>query len=270
MARLIKVTWLFILVAGCRGHAPPRPSPAPAQPAMDARWDGFWRAHGVSPAPPPGFLESSEPLPEIVNLTDGALDDETVRRWIVADLRRGRGDNWSLCHLRFDVANADVFGPPGLNGTTRAISEQVDKGVVALACAAKSVDEAIAVVAVPQAVQRQIPRAFLTDFVIVTRRRSTGLEDQRTFFDGRREPIPRRHAPGTLTWQLDTGDLREDPIVGPLWYQAHGWGCDIDGRSELDGICGLLAPAGGRRRPQVPLHASDAAAAPVVAPGSAN
>ncbi|HLK94105.1 MAG TPA: hypothetical protein VKZ18_29700 [Polyangia bacterium] len=257
MARLLEMTWLSILIAGCAGHAPARPSPPPAQPAADPRWESFWRAHGVSPAPPPGFLESSDPLPATANLTDGALDDETVLRWIVADLRRGRGDEWASCHLRLDVANADVFGPPGLNGTGRGISDQLDEGVVAVACGARSVVEEVAVVAIPKAVQGRMPEARLTDFVIVTRRRSTGLGLEQTFYDGRRVALPSRHAAGALTWQLDTGNFREDPVVGALWYQADGWSCGIDGSSPLDVICGLLAPAGSRKPPPDPLRASN-------------
>jgi hypothetical protein len=248
-------SWAVVLVAGCGAHVAPPPAPNPATPPLDQPWVTYWSSRAVSPAPPRQFMEWTEPLPEIVNLTGGALDDETVRKWALADLRRGNGDSWASCHLRLDMTYANVFGPPGLNGTDRGIVQARVDGVVALDCAPGSVTEAVAVIAIPKALQHENPEAGFTDFVIVTRYRATGVAHQRTFADGHRQQIPSPRAAGDLTWQLDTGAFRDDPIVGPLWYQARGWACGVDGRTRLDRVCALLAPAG-TRPPPVPLRAS--------------
>jgi hypothetical protein len=112
---------------GCAANPPPaRPPPADRNqpPPESATWDGFWRSRGVSPAPPPDFLEPAQPLPQILNLTGDAISDEVVRRWVSANLRRGTGDQWAACHLRADVVDADVLGPPGLNGTKQSILDE--------------------------------------------------------------------------------------------------------------------------------------------------
>jgi TonB family protein len=210
-------------------------------------WDDFWRVRGVSPAPPRGFLDDlPPPLPEILNLTNGALSDATVRRWVIADLRRGKGDGWAFRHLRLDLANADVFGPPGLNGTDRSISDELAKGAVERV-PQPSVVVAAGVVAISKDVQERIPWARLTKFVIVQTFRATGTGGERVLADGRREPVPGRHPAGELSWQLDTGEFRDNPVVGELWYQARGWSCKTEGSNQLlDEICGLLGSMGER------------------------
>jgi hypothetical protein len=241
--------WAVILFSGCSAPVAPRPvSPAPV-PALDEPWIGYWRSHGVAPAPPRDFLEWVQPMPEIVNLSHGTLSDETVRQWVIADLRRGQGDLWAFCHLRLDLVYANVFGPPRLNGTDDMVLQELSKGAVALDCPSAYVTEAVGVIAIPKDIQRTVGRGLLTDYVVVTRRRSKGVGRQRVLADGTRVPLPPYHSTGELSWQLDTGGIRNDPVVGPLWYQERGWACHIDGRSPLDGICALVAPPGVDKAP---------------------
>ena len=256
MTRAHLIACAVVLQAGCGGHAAPPATATPAKAAADGPWEAYWLSRGVTPAPPRQFMEWTEPLPEMVNLTNGALDDATVRKWIAADLRRGTADNWASCHLRLDITYANVFGPPGLSGTDRGIVQARLDGVIALDCAPLGATEAVAVIAIPSAVQREISAGALTDFVIVTRRRSNGVGRGRTFSDGHHVQDPPRQAAGELSWQLDTGSFRDDPIVGALWYQEHGWSCGIDGKTPLDRVCALLAPAG-TRPSAVPLGASN-------------
>lgn len=233
---------------GCATPSAPSPQvvaaqPTPAAPAPAATWDDFWRAHGVSPAPPRDFLDSPEaPPPELLNLTDGAVTDETVNRWVAADIRRGRGDGWAQTHLRLDVANADVLGPPGLNGTGASIEKLRATGLVEIVPRSRSVVVAAAVVAISKDLQRQSPRTGLTDFVVVQVFRSGEGGAERVFADGRREVIPPRKPAGQLSWQLDTGEFRDNAAVGPLWYQARGYSCHPGGPYATDQICGLVHP----------------------------
>jgi hypothetical protein len=189
------------------------------------------------------LLEPPQPLPEILNLTAGAISDEVARRWVIADLRRGMGDQWAACHLRADIVDADVLGPPGLNGTKQSILENRAKGVIGQNCRPASfVTIAAAVVAVSEGLQFRLAEAGLTNFVIVQTLQATGKAEERIFADGHRESIGSFGPAGTLIWQLDTGQFRDLPIVGPLWYQARGWRCHPDGTSPLDEICALLRP----------------------------
>jgi hypothetical protein len=228
-----------------RARAPEDSNPSsPAKAATSAAspstvWEDFWLERGVSPAPPEDFLEPQSPLPEIVNRTDGALPDDVVRRWVVANLRRLAGDGWSGDNLRLDVANAGVLGPRGLNGTDQWISEEIRKGTVRIDCDNWPV-VAAGVVAVPKSVIEALPSARLTEFVVVLVYRASGRACQRVFRDDRTETLPSRRASGELEWQLDTGEFRSDPVVGDLWYQASGWTCE--GRL-LDEVCRRVRPA---------------------------
>src|SRR5450432_2794292 len=90
---------IIVFVACCASSSPQTRSastPNAAVTSADSAWDQFWRSHGVTPAPPRDFLDSPDTdAPEILNLTDGAIDDMTARRWVEGDRRRGRGDSWA-------------------------------------------------------------------------------------------------------------------------------------------------------------------------------
>jgi hypothetical protein len=240
---------LVVMLLGCTGLRIAAPAAAPrldartSAPTVGAKaWDDFWHAHAVGPSPPRDFLDTPEdPLPQIVNATAGLVDDATVKKWILADLRRGRGDGWASSHLRIDVARANLFGPPGLNGTDSGIWQEALLGVVEIRCAEpRSVIAAAAVVSVPGEVQAENSWAGLTDYVIVLRReRNAGL-CERVFRDGHLETIAPRQPPGTSSWQLDTGAFRDSPVIGPLWYQAHGWSCVPDPATPIGRLCGVL------------------------------
>jgi hypothetical protein len=177
----------------------------------------------------------------VLNLTGGALPDETVRKWIVADARRGTGDAWAADHMRLDIVNAGVLGPPGLNGTELSIARDQAAGIVEVRCPPQPT-LAAGVILVQKDTQREIPWAGLTDFVIVQVFQSTGEPCTHILSNGTSEIRPPRRKRGELRWQLDTGEFHDDPVVGPLWYQARGWTCAMDGRGMLDGICGLVQP----------------------------
>jgi hypothetical protein len=223
--------------AGPRATASTGPG-APATPAPDA-WGAFWRARGVSPSPPRDFLDGREAPTEIFNRTNGALTDEVVRKWVVADLRRSMGDIWAANHLRSDLIAADVLGPPGLNGTARTVEKERAHGTVRIECAPSPV-VAAGVIAVPGDVRERLAFAELTEYVIVLTTRATDQPCHRTLASGAVEDLQRRRPPGTLGWQLDTGRFHEDPVLGPLWYQARGWSCGE--RGPLEELCALVRP----------------------------
>jgi hypothetical protein len=195
----------------------------------------------VSPAPPKSFLDYDAEPSKVLNLTDGLLGDDVVRSWILADVRRGKGDAWAANHMRLDIVNAGVLGPPGLNGTDHSIETERAKGTVEMACKAGTT-AAAGVISVPKDTQRRIAWAGLTDFVIVQVFQATGEPCIRRLSDGTTEPMPVRRQRGELSWQLDTGEFRDEPVLGPLWYQARGWRCKMDGTGDLDEICGLVQP----------------------------
>jgi len=205
-------------------------------------WDDFWRAHSVSPPPPKSFLEYDVEPAEILNLTHGLLGDDVVRKWILADVRRGKGDAWAANHLRIDIVNAGVLGPPGLNGTDRSIATERSKGTLAVTCKSGTI-AAAGVVSVPKEQQQQKSWAELTAFVIVQVFRASGEPCVRTLSDGTTEALPVRRRRDELSWQLDSGEFRDDPVIGPLWYQARGWSCRMDGTGDLDEICSLVQPS---------------------------
>jgi hypothetical protein len=64
----------------------------------------------------------------------------------------------------------------------------------------------------------------------------------RTLSDGRKELVPVHARPGVVSWQLDTGEFRDNAVIGPVWYQANGWGCSNTRRGTLDDICALVEP----------------------------
>jgi hypothetical protein len=223
---------------GVAGRSQPAKTPIPFQRDADG-WAEFWRARSVSPPPPRSFLNDEWKPARVLNLTHGALSDDVARKWILADLRRGTGDAWAANHLRLDIVNADVLGPPGLNGTDQLIVHERAAGAVEVRCRRGSV-AAAGVISVPSETRSQIPE--LTEFVIVLVFRATGEPCTRVLSNGNTETLPVPHSKGELTWQLDTGDFRDDPVIGPLWYQARGWSCKPDGSGELGPLCRLVQP----------------------------
>src|SRR3954469_10291916 len=90
--------------------------------ATDApTWAQYWHSVKVEPPPPQTFLDAPPFHGKILNLTTGRLTDDIVKQWIDADLRRGAADSWTERNLRRDIADAGIFGPPGLNGTSEGI-----------------------------------------------------------------------------------------------------------------------------------------------------
>src|SRR5882672_2540403 len=78
-------------------------------PTNTPSWDAFWSSLHVAPAPPRDFLDGKSYQGKFLNLTDGRLSDETVKQWILADFRRGRGDAFAQYNLRRDLADAGVL-----------------------------------------------------------------------------------------------------------------------------------------------------------------
>ena len=216
--------------------------PAPIPPVGDA-WESFWRSVKVYPPPPRDFLEGSY-NGRIVNLTQGRLSDETVRVWVLADLRRGRGDTYSGTTLRRDIADAGVFGPPGLNGTGDVIDGERSKGVVMWEMEDTNEVVAAAVIWVPAEERKKYPAVGLSEYVIVLEYLPAPrtVTPERVYADGRREPIALPPASKVPSWQIDIGHFVDHPVLGPLWYQQLGFTCIPNDGSVLGHYCGLLKP----------------------------
>jgi hypothetical protein len=252
----ISVACTALILVGCAAKPtaePTKPAVAPAPPSTapigagglaDAAWEEYWQRHAVSPPPPRDFLDTLPPsLPQLMNLTGGALSDREVTRWLLGDMRRLNGDTWASRHLRMDIVNANVFGPPGLNGTEVGINQRRAEGVIEVqGPPATEGIAAMAVVAVPPELHKLDVNNQIGRYVIVTVYRLTAPRSVRIMADGRREPLTTQRPVGALSWQLDTGEFIDDPVIGPLWYQAHGWSCDPAGPTPLEALCGLVRP----------------------------
>jgi hypothetical protein len=210
--------------------------------ARSQTWDEFWLAHHVEPSPPKGFLGTPPRDLQVLNLTNGAIDDATARRWAGAAWRRGQGDRWAECNLRMDLINSGVLGPPGLNGTDQFVKAELAMGTKSLTCNPGADAVKVAVIAVTDEMKSKHAAARLTPYVIVSMSRINGSTGTRTRADGSRETVSTRRKKGELIWQLDTGQVRDSPVIGRLWYQANGFSCRPDGSTPLDDICGLVKP----------------------------
>jgi hypothetical protein len=216
--------------------------PAATPPAHEA-WESFWRSVKVYPPPPRDFLEGRFDG-KVVNLTQGRLKDETVRAWVLADLRRGRGDSYSYTSLRRDIADAGVFGPPGLNGTSGGIDAERKNGVVLLEMEPTNEVVAAAVIWVPPDERKRYPAVGLSEYIIVLKylpAPRTGTPE-RVFADGRREAIVLPPPSNSAYWQLDIGHFADHPVIGPLWYQKLGFSCLPNDGTVMGHYCGLLEP----------------------------
>jgi hypothetical protein len=229
----MKHRWLIILSVTAAAAAA-------VQPAAKQSWDAFWSSVHVMPPPPPDFLEGPPFRGDVLNLTDGRLSDAAARRWVVADLRRGRGDAYATNNLRRDIADAEIFGPRGLNGTSESIDEELAKGTVRID--ADGYAETIAAAVIWLSKEEQAAYAGLghTDYVIVLERRMSGKQRLRILKDGTRQPLGKTRAAGQLAWQLDTGRFFNHPVLGPLWYQQAGWSCTPKDGTRNGEICGRL------------------------------
>ena len=232
--KIIRLAVCFLFALGSLASAS---GLKPDSAAAPADWTEYWRSVGVSPPPPKGFLKVSY-SGRIENLTDGKLPDETARNWAMAVLRRGQGDRYASRNLREDIANAGIFGPRGLNGTSEEIQSLRQMGVVQIEGPVPEV-MAIAIIAVPSQLRAQEPR--LTSYVVVRLSRARAEGPTLIYRDGHRESR-KGSAEGELSWQVDTGRFFEHPVLGPLWYQENGWSCRPDG-TPIGQLCGRLKPA---------------------------
>jgi hypothetical protein len=203
-------------------------------------WSAFWLSVKVDLPPPPGFLASPDFHGKILNLTVGHLSDRVVRQWIEADLRRGQGDAFATYNLRRDIADAGIFGPPGLNGTSDIIDSELAKGVARIEWQGYAETVAAAVIWLSKEQQQSRTNAGYTEYVIVTVRRMTGRQRTRVYKNGVREPFGKPRKSGELTWQLDTGHFFTHPVLGPLWYQQAGWTCYPNDGTPMGAICGRV------------------------------
>lgn len=215
-------------------------APLIAPPKTD--WATYWHSLKVDPPPPPNFLGKPAFRGKILNLTGGRLSDVAVKQWIEADLRRGRGDAFATYNLRRDIADAGVFGPRGLNGTSETIDSEIEKGVSRIEWQGYAEPVAAAVIWLSKEERDSNPGAGYTEYVIVQVRRMTDRQRMRIYRDGRRELFGKPRQPGELTWQLDTGHFFTHPVLGPLWYQQTGWSCDPNAGTQMGAICGRVKP----------------------------
>jgi hypothetical protein len=202
-------------------------------------WPAFWASKNVDPAPPENFLDIAF-KGRIENFTDGRVTDETARRWVLADLRRSMGDLYATHNLREDIADAGVFGPPGLNGTTDLIRQLRANGVERIDAPLMADFLAAAVIAVPKETLARSKGAGLTDYVIVLMFRPMSADAIMVYRDGRNEAVPGGKL-DEVHWQLDAGHYFEHPTVGPLWFQSKGWSCRPDD-TVVGKLCGKLKP----------------------------
>ena len=205
----------------------------------DDSWRDFWLSVNVEPAPPKNFLDA-EFKGRIDNLTHGQISDATARKWVLADMRRALGDLYASQNLRDDIANAGIFGPPGLNGTADLIEDLRLAGVDRIDAPLMAEYIAAAVIPVSQEIQRKNPDAGLTDYVIVLLYRPRAADGVTIYTNGQREPIA-TSSDRDPRWQIDTGYFVEHPVLGPLWYQERGWTCRPDS-SVVGQLCGLVKP----------------------------
>ena len=204
-------------------------------------WDAFWKSVKVSPSPPRDFLEGNT-APKVRNFTVGRLTDDTARAWVMASLRRGRGDMYAYVNLRRDIADAGIFGPPGLSGTSEAIDRYRAEGVVRMSGHPEPEILAVAVIWISPQMRAENPAAQLTEYVIVKAYRRHVDDRMLVYRDGRSEPLNRSGQPGEIRWQLDAGHFFKHPMLGPLWYQEMGWGCVPNNGTITGEICGRLKP----------------------------
>jgi hypothetical protein len=204
-----------------------------------ATWEALWTSVKVDPPPPGNFLDVSFDG-RIDNFTNGQISDTVARKWVFADLRRGTADTYAAMNLREDIANANIFGPPGLNGTGPAIRAMRANGVERIEGPDKPDIIAAAVIAVPQPMTAEQREAGLTNYVIVLLYRSTRGKTTMIYRDGRHE-ASEGGRDGELHWQLDTGHFFEHPTLGPLWYQKNGWSCRPDD-TAVGQLCGRVKP----------------------------
>jgi hypothetical protein len=108
MTRNTSISICMTAILACAACSPADKAPVAA---ASASWDAYWASVKVDPPPPKNFLDVDY-SGRIENLTDGKISDETARKWVLADIRRGVGDAYVSLNLREDIANADIFGPP--------------------------------------------------------------------------------------------------------------------------------------------------------------
>lgn len=99
----------------------------PVTPTPDENAGQFWSRRGVVPSPPPGFLDNNAALP--LPAAGGSVP--AARRYVQAALRELSGETYAVDHLRLDIVESGVLGPPGLSGDDRSVIQARNAGLTA-------------------------------------------------------------------------------------------------------------------------------------------
>ena len=71
----------------------------------------LWAPYGVTKVPPANLTDSTPPPPTVVNATNGAVSDATLRAWALASNRDCALVQWAETNDQISIAYAYLEGP---------------------------------------------------------------------------------------------------------------------------------------------------------------
>ena len=236
--RLAAIGLLACVVVACNSSkvaGTAKPTPSPSSGVTDAQWAAAWAGWGISPPPPrnvASFLP--RPLPRVANRTNGQVNDGTARTWVEAWVRDGSIESWLVAHLRDQTFGRpdNPLGNPnaalGLySGVETLISRARREGANRVVGKKDSVIVSAEVVAVSPNLNQQVKQPHvLTPFALSIR--VQGPSDAALSFpDGHEEDLAGLR-PAETSADVISGEYRDDPVLGPLWYVEDDFDCSTE------------------------------------------
>lgn len=198
--------------------------------SLSAELRATWTAYDVTIVPGRGIFSASPPSPLVRNRTGGAVSDSDAALWVSAEMRTNQYIGWMAAndqpmfnrHLRSDVFLA---GP---------IGQALHRGEKVTAPPCDLYAATVAVVPVDDAVRALIAqRGETTNAAYALVMRFTG---PCAVTGDHGEVLVSIPANGGVT--IETGAVRNDPVLGEIWYSDAGAECPASGAPA---VCGEVS-----------------------------
>jgi len=199
-------------------------APAPIQ----NEWRQYYATGAITVVPNSTVPFQRPATPQVVNDTNGAVDNTTAQQWADALMREVAWENWAITADQLSLLDSGVISAPAV---TAGIA--LPSGATGLTISGSRWPSSLRLVSVSPSTQ-----AFLsiTDTYALIATFATGWSVLATYPDGHTEPISGQVVPaGGIAAVAGKASTVTD--FGELWYGSQGFACDSSEPPQIVALC---------------------------------